>query len=45
MCGRAAEIPTQGGHNADRVLLTLAEALEREADQLEERAIKAAERA
>jgi hypothetical protein len=33
MCRRAAAIPTQGGHNADKVLLTLADELEREADE------------
>jgi hypothetical protein len=45
LCRRAAGIPTQGGHNADDVLLTLAEELEREADELEERAAEAAARA
>jgi hypothetical protein len=35
MCRRAAAIPTQGGQNADRVLWTLADELEREADELE----------
>jgi hypothetical protein len=42
MCRRAAAISTQGGHNADNTLLTLAEELEREADQLEGRAVGAA---
>jgi hypothetical protein len=45
LCRRAAGVPTQGGHNADSILLTLADDLEREADQLEGRAIEAAERA
>ena len=33
MCRRAAGIPTQGGHNADSILLRLAEELERDADE------------
>jgi hypothetical protein len=45
LCRRAAGVPTQGGHNADSILLTLADDLEREADQLEGRATEAAERA
>lgn len=35
VCMRAAAIPTQGGHAADRVLPTLADELEHEADELE----------
>ena len=31
LCNRMAEIPTSGGHSADRWLLTLAEKLRREA--------------
>lgn len=42
MCRRAAAIPTQRGHNADRVLLTLADELEHEADELEGRPTEAA---
>src|SRR5215813_9796972 len=34
MCRRAASIPTTGGHSSDRILLDLAEQLERDAAAL-----------
>ena len=34
LCRRAAGIPTTGGHRTDRILLDLAEQLEREAAEL-----------
>ena len=34
LCRRAAGIPTTGGHESDRLLLDLAEQLEREAAEL-----------
>ena len=34
LCKRMAEVPTSGGHRADRRLLTLAERLDREAAKL-----------
>jgi hypothetical protein len=35
---RLAEIPTTGGHHADRILVVLAEELEGEAEELESEA-------
>lgn len=35
LCRRAARVPTSGGHHADRLLLALAERLEREAKTTE----------
>jgi hypothetical protein len=35
LCRQAASVPTEGGHPADSVLLTLADELEREAQGLE----------
>jgi hypothetical protein len=35
LCRRAANVPTSGSSNADRILLELAEQLEREADHRE----------
>ena len=34
LCKRMAEVPTSGGHRADRRLLTLADRLDREAAEL-----------
>jgi hypothetical protein len=34
LCRRAASVPTTGGHKSDRILLDLAEQLEREAAAL-----------
>ena len=34
LCKRMAEVPTSGGHRADRRLLTLAERLDREVAEL-----------
>jgi hypothetical protein len=35
LCGRVASIPTKGGHCEDRVLLAVADELEREAEALD----------
>ena len=37
LCRRAAEVPTDGGRGTDRILINLAEQLEREATELEKR--------
>jgi hypothetical protein len=37
LCRQAANVSTEGGHTADSILLTLADELEREAEELERR--------
>jgi hypothetical protein len=37
LCRRVARVPTKGGHHEDRVLLIIADQLEREAAELEAR--------
>jgi hypothetical protein len=44
LCRRIASIPTEGGRREDRVLLTVADDLERQAAALEERSPPAANR-
>ena len=39
-CRRAAGVPTEGGRYEDRVLLIVADRLEREAAELEARAVR-----
>jgi hypothetical protein len=39
LCRRAASVPTKGGHRVDRILLAVAEGLERKAEALEGRAV------